>query len=72
MRLRLSIDGMTCEHCVASVRVALAQLPGVTAREVRLGEATVDFEQGAAPRATILAAVHAAGPYTVTAFVVEE
>jgi len=34
--LRLTIKGMTCDHCVASVRRALAGCPGVEAAEVDL------------------------------------
>ena len=27
---QLKIDGMTCQHCVAAVEKALAEVPGVT------------------------------------------
>lgn len=39
----LSIDGMTCGHCVAGVKKALAALPGVRSVDVQLtpGAATV-------------------------------
>ena len=29
MKRRLSIQGMSCEHCVGAVRDALSQVPGV-------------------------------------------
>lgn len=42
----LDIDGMTCGHCVAAVRRALAEVPGVESVDVTLapGRATVHHE----------------------------
>jgi copper chaperone len=34
--LELAITGMTCGHCVAAVKKALAEVPGVEAVEVTL------------------------------------
>ena len=42
-RLRLEIDGMTCDHCVRAVATALRALPGVAVEEVAIGRATVDY-----------------------------
>lgn len=42
--LTLSIDGMTCDHCVAAVRKALASVPGVRIERVALGSATVEYD----------------------------
>ncbi|HVZ81465.1 MAG TPA: heavy metal-associated domain-containing protein [bacterium] len=43
----LSVDGMTCNHCVRSVEKALSRLPGVTRVKVQLspGRAVVTTEQ---------------------------
>lgn len=41
-RLSLTIGGMTCEHCVAAVRDALAALPGVAVHTVDLVERRAD------------------------------
>lgn len=35
-KLNLKLEGMTCEHCVASVTKELAKLPGATDIEVDL------------------------------------
>ena len=43
-RLRLEIDGMTCDHCVRAVTTALRALPGVQVEEVAIGRATVDYD----------------------------
>jgi copper chaperone len=42
--LRLSIDGMSCDHCVNAVRGALARLPGVTVEHVEIGSASVLYD----------------------------
>jgi len=46
MTVELTIEGMSCEHCVARVQKALAAVYGVTAVEVTLepGSATVRGE----------------------------
>jgi len=63
---RLSIDGMSCGHCVAHVRKALAALPGVHVDDVAIGSATVHYDAGAATPEDIAKAVSSAG-YTVRA-----
>lgn len=44
--LRFTVDGMTCDGCVRSVRAVLDGLPGVTAEHVGLGEPTVVRVEG--------------------------
>ncbi len=55
----LSITGMSCGHCVASVREALAAVPGAQVQDVRVGGARVAVD-GATP-AQLIAAVEDAG-----------
>lgn len=54
---------MTCNGCVKHVDAALRALPGVTAVEVDLAghRAKVVHDADAAPPATLIAAVEAAG-----------
>jgi copper chaperone len=40
----LSIDGMHCEHCVASVRDALEDLDGVSVEDVEIGRAKISVD----------------------------
>lgn len=40
--LTLSIDGMSCGHCVANVRRALESLPDVHVQDVQVGSAQLD------------------------------
>jgi copper chaperone CopZ len=61
--IKLSIEGMSCGHCVAHVTDALRKIPGVRKAEVNLGkkEATVIVEPGKATRAQLVKAVTDAG-----------
>ncbi|HXT48926.1 MAG TPA: cation transporter [Gemmatimonadaceae bacterium] len=62
----LSIDGMSCGHCIAHVRKALAALPGVHVDDVAVGSATIHYDAGAATPEDIAKAVTSAG-YAVRA-----
>ena len=61
--LTLSISGMTCGHCVASVRRALEAVPGVAVENVRIGSAELHLSdtETAATTSAALAAVQEAG-----------
>lgn len=39
--ISLSIEGMSCGHCVAAVKSALEAVPGVDVLDVRIGQATL-------------------------------
>jgi copper chaperone len=58
----VNVTGMSCGHCVSSVREELGGIPGVTAVDVDLatGKVTVDSEQEVEP-AAIQNAVEEAG-----------
>lgn len=59
--VRLTVHGMTCEHCVRRVRDALAAVPGVRGEadiSLERGEATVE---GDADADALMGAVRAAG-----------
>ena len=42
--IALSIEGMTCEHCVRAVRGRLEKTPGVQVERVEIGSATVRLD----------------------------
>jgi copper chaperone len=44
----LKIDGMSCGHCVKTVRTALADSDGVDVIEVEIGSATILFDDALA------------------------
>ncbi|MDE0349804.1 MAG: heavy-metal-associated domain-containing protein [Gammaproteobacteria bacterium] len=62
-RLELTVDGMQCEGCVASVRNALTSRDGVTVATARLddGLVTVEFDPAAIDRGGIETAIEDAG-----------
>lgn len=43
-RLHLTIEGMTCEHCVRAVRGRLEHTDGVKVGSVDVGSATIEFD----------------------------
>ncbi len=57
----LSIDGMTCSHCVRAVREALAGIDGVHVVDVRVGVADVRLDDTRASRGGIAAALDEEG-----------
>lgn len=63
----IRIQGMTCNHCVMSVRRALAALNGVEVEDVQIGNAVVRFDGSDEKREEIDSAIENAG-YNVTAY----
>ena len=43
--LTLTISGMSCGHCVASVSKALAGVDGVAVQDVRIGSAKLQYDE---------------------------
>lgn len=60
----LAISGMSCHHCVLSIRKALEAIPGVKVEEVRIGSARITYDETAVNDDTLGAAVTEAG-YTL-------
>ena len=42
--LKLTIEGMTCDHCVRAVKNRLAATPGVQVQEVAVGSARLLYD----------------------------
>lgn len=57
----LDIKGMSCGHCVKAVQSALAGVPGVAVKEVRIGHATVEVDDRATKPEALVEAVDDAG-----------
>lgn len=60
----LTIDGMTCQHCVRAVQDALEGVDGVTVESVQIGEARVEVDETRATTDGIAAALKEEG-YTL-------
>ncbi len=62
-KLKLKINGMSCQHCVKTVTDALTEVEGVQRVKVNLrkGEATLRFDETRATTAHLTAAITDAG-----------
>lgn len=59
--LALSINGMSCGHCLNAVRRALSETPGVTVDSVRIGRADVQYDPALTSADAVAKAVTNAG-----------
>ncbi len=60
-RTTIKIDGMSCQHCVMRVKKAFETLPGISGLDVKIGSASVTYDESAIKREDLEAAVEAAG-----------
>jgi copper chaperone len=51
--VHLTIEGMTCEHCVRAVKNRLADTPGVEVERVEVGSAVIRVDPNATSIETI-------------------
>ena len=65
--INLKIEGMSCQHCVMSVKKAIKSIAGVMAYDVNVGSAKVTYDESKSDMDTIVNAVSSAG-YKVTAY----
>lgn len=63
--VHLTIEGMSCGHCVAAVRRALESVPGARVDDVGIGSADVTLTSDDADPAALVDAVDDEG-YTAT------
>lgn len=64
MKLELGITGMSCQHCVKSVKRELEQIPGISILDVTIGKAMIELEELPDFRKIINDAIEKAG-YTI-------
>lgn len=60
----LTIDGMSCAHCVRAVQETLSGIDGVAVEHVQVGEARVEIDESRATTEGIAAALAEEG-YTL-------
>lgn len=60
-QVTLTIEGMSCGHCLNAVRQALGNTRGVEIEAVELGRATVRYDEAVTSPEKIVAAVEQAG-----------
>ena len=59
--VQLTIDGMSCDHCVARVRKTLGALEGLEVESVRIGAAQLRFDPARRSLDDIVEALRDAG-----------
>lgn len=59
--VRIDIEGMSCGHCVKTVREALANVPGVEIRDVVIGRAVVEVDETGPNNDALAAAIDDTG-----------
>ena len=57
----LTIEGMSCGHCVMAVKKGLSALPGVTIESVDVGKARIQIDEATASREMLAKAIDEAG-----------
>ncbi len=60
----LRINGMSCGHCVMAVKKALSSLDGVQVKDVKIGSASIAYDEKKTNEEAIREAVEETG-YTV-------
>ncbi len=58
---KITISGMGCQHCVASVKEALEKISGLSNVKVNLDDGNAQFENNGADRRIIRDAISAIG-----------
>lgn len=59
--LKLTIDGMSCHHCLNRVQKALATVPNVQITTLQIGQATLQYDPAEHRAETIAEAVTKSG-----------
>lgn len=59
--INITIDGMSCQHCVMAVKKALAGVPGILESTVQIGRAVVTYDENRVKREDIEARIEDAG-----------
>ncbi len=59
--VQLSIQGMTCGHCVLSLKKELSKIAGLTINTVEIGKASLDIDETKVTEKILQHAVEEAG-----------
>ena len=63
---QLTIEGMSCNHCVMHVKKELSKVAGLVVDDVQIGKATVRYDESGVSPEEISLAVEEAGYKLVT------
>jgi len=57
----LKIEGMSCGHCVMSVKKELGKVPGIVVDDVQIGKAKIHYDESKVTEQTLAQAIDEAG-----------
>jgi copper chaperone len=57
----INIEGMSCQHCVMSVKKAIGALKGIEQSDVSVGNVVVKYDESMVKKEEIEAAIEKAG-----------
>ncbi len=57
----LKIEGMTCGHCVMSVKKELGKVPGIVVDDVQIGKAKIHYDESKVTEQVLARAIDEAG-----------
>lgn len=60
-KIRLMIDGMSCQHCVNNVKKTIEKLEGVISSDVSIGSAVIEIDDKIVSRVNVENAIIDAG-----------
>jgi copper chaperone len=61
VEIRLKIEGMSCQHCVMSVKKAVESISGVASADVTIGSAKITFDEAKTGKNEIIKAIQHVG-----------
>lgn len=60
-KVELKVEGMSCGHCVMSLKKELSKIEGANVLDVQVGSAKIEYDEQKVDNALITAAVDEAG-----------
>jgi copper chaperone len=59
--IKIKIEGMSCQHCVMSVKKAVGALEGIEQSDVSVGSAVIKYDESRVKKEEIEAVIEKAG-----------
>ena len=66
MQKHISIEGMSCHHCVMAVKKELTKIQGLVVTDVQIGSADVEYDESKITPVQICSAIEKAGYVALT------
>ncbi len=60
-KVEISIEGMSCQHCVVRLKKTLDKVEGILSSEVKIGSATIEFDESQLDESVLKETINRAG-----------